>query len=295
MSTAQVSHLVSTDWLAKNMNNPDLKIVDSSFYLPTEGKDPGSLFEAEHIPGSVFFDIDAIANRNTDLPHMVPSATDFAGMTAKLGLGSNHTIVVYDQRGIFSSPRCWWMFRLFGHHNIKVLDGGLPKWKAESRDVTSMPTKQKEVSEKPEQLAGSINSNMIASKADVMDVLGKDTHQILDARPAGRFNGTTPEPRAELRSGHIPGSRNIPSSEMVSQNGTFKDRDAIRAIFSRQGFDTDKPVITSCGSGITAAILVLGLTEIGHEKVAVYDGSWSEWGLPGETPVVKGDDQAQTL
>ena len=291
MSTTQASHLVSTDWLAENMDNPDLKIVDSSFYLPTEGKDPRVLFEAEHIPGAVFFDIDAIADQNTDLPHMVPSAADFADMTAALGLGSNHTIVVYDQRGVFSSPRCWWMFRLFGHRDVKVLDGGLPKWKAEARDVTSTPTEQAEASEKLERLVGDMDRSMIASRADVMDVLGKETHQIFDARPAGRFNGTAPEPRAELRSGHMPGSRNIPSSEMISENGTFKNRDAIQAVFSQQGFDTGKPVITSCGSGVTAAILALGLSEIGHEKVAVYDGSWSEWGLPGETPVVKDDDK----
>lgn len=276
--------LVSTEWLAENLGAPDLRVVDGSYYLPGEGLDPRQEFEAQHIPGAVFFDIDAIKDPDSDLPHMLPPPHIFSSKVRKLGLGDGLRIVVYDQRGLFSAPRVWWTFRAFGHEEVAVLDGGLPKWLNEGRPVEEGPARAEERHFTPRQ-----NSLLVRDRAQVLANLDSRAEQVLDARSAARFEGSAPEPRQGLRSGHIPGSRNLPFTDIIARDSqTLLPDDALRARFEGAGIDLERPVVTTCGSGVTAAVLALGLHRIGHRAVAVYDGSWSEWGLPGDTPVETG-------
>lgn len=279
------SQLVSTTWLDDNRHNPDLRIVDASFYLPHDQKDPLALFEQARIGGAVFFDIATIADHTTDLPHMVPSASNFVAQTAALGLGADHQLVIYDQRGIFSAPRCWWMFRFFGHSKVRVLDGGLPKWIAEGRPLERGKARRPAPAQTP--LSAQTAPRLMATRDDILNLLAQETPSacILDARAAARFAGTTPESRPNLRAGHIPGSRNLPFDWLLSADGTLKSRPDLQQIFQNCGLESGQAVITTCGSGVTAAILALALTEMGQDQVAVYDGSWAEWGRPGLTPV----------
>ncbi len=279
------SQLVSTAWLDDNRHNHNLRIVDASFYLPGEQQNALSLFEETRIGGAVFFDIATITDHNTDLPHMVPSASDFAAKTAALGLGADHQLVIYDQRGIFSAPRCWWMFRFFGHPKVRVLDGGLPKWIAENRPLESGKAQRSPPAQTP--LDAQTEPRLIATRDDILNLLTQEfpSARILDARAAGRFTGTTPEPRPNLRAGHIPGSHNLPFDRLLSPDGTMKSRPELEQIFKNCSLEPGQTVITTCGSGVTAAILALALAEIGQNQVAVYDGSWAEWGRPGSTPV----------
>jgi thiosulfate/3-mercaptopyruvate sulfurtransferase len=276
--------LVSTEWLAENLGAPDLRVVDGSYYLPGEGLDPRQEFEAQHIPGAVFFDIDAIKDPDSELPHMLPPPHIFSAKVRKLGLGDGLRLVVYDQRGIFSAPRVWWTFRAFGHEEVAVLDGGLPKWLNEGRPVEDGPARAGERHFTPRQ-----NTLLVRDRAQLMANLASRDEQVLDARSRTRFEGSAPEPRQGLRAGHIPGSRSLPFTDIIEpQTQTLLDDDALRARFDAAGIDFEQPVVTTCGSGVTASVLALGLHRLGHRAVSVYDGSWSEWGLPGDTPVETG-------
>jgi len=276
--------LVSTDWLADNLGAPDLRVVDASYYLPGEGLDPRQEYEAQHIPGAVFFDIDAIKDPASDLPHMLPPPHIFSAKVRKLGLGDGLRFVIYDQRGLFSAPRVWWTFRYFGHEEVAVLDGGLPKWLNEGRPVEDGAARAEERHFTPR-----MNSLLLRDRAQMLANLTSKADQVLDARSRARFAGSAPEPREGLRAGHIPGSRNLPFTEIVDpERQTLLDAGALKERFAAAGIDLQRPVVTTCGSGVTAAVLALGLYRAGHRNAAVYDGSWSEWGLQGDTPVENG-------
>jgi thiosulfate/3-mercaptopyruvate sulfurtransferase len=280
--------LVSTQWLADNLGAPDLRVVDASYYLPGEGLDPRREFEAQHIPGAVFFDIDDIKDPDSDLPHMLPPPHIFSSKVRRLGLGDGLRLVIYDQRGIWSAPRAWWTFRFFGHNDVAVLDGGLPKWLNEGLPVEDGPRRAEERHFTPR-----INSFLLRDRRQLLDNLSGRREQVLDARGRGRFEGSTKEPREGLRSGHIPGSHNLPFTEVVDQvQQTMLDTAALRDGFAAAGVDLNRPVVTTCGSGVTAAVLALALHRLGKQDVAVYDGSWSEWGLAGDTPVESGPAMA---
>jgi thiosulfate/3-mercaptopyruvate sulfurtransferase len=276
--------LVSTDWLAANLGAPDLRVVDASYYLPGEGLDPRHEFEAQHIPGAVFFDIDAIKDPASDLPHMLPPPHIFSSKVRKLGLGDGLRLVIYDQRGIFSAPRVWWTFRYFGHDEVAVLDGGLPKWLDEGRPVEDGQARVEERHFTPR-----MNALLLRDRGQMLANLAGGSDQVLDARSRARFEGGAPEPREGLRAGHIPGSLSLPFTEIVDpQRQTLLDPAVLKERFAAAGIDPRRPVVTTCGSGVTAAVLALGLHRLGQHEVAVYDGSWSEWGLPGDTPVETG-------
>jgi len=277
-----VDPLVSTDWLAQRLSDPNVRVVDATLPLvgqPGHGRDS---YDAGHIPGAVFFDINAIADPDTDLPHMLPSPAAFAKAAGDLGLGQDATIVVYDAHGIYSAPRVWWTLRAMGHDDVFVLDGGLKKWLAEGRPVETTAANPA-----PAQRPLAFQPNLVADIADVTEVLTNGAAQVVDARSVARFRGEAPEPRASLRSGHMPGALNLPFNEVVNADGTLKSADELRAIVSH--IDLGRPIITSCGSGVTASVLALALARLGRFDVAVYDGSWTEWGGRSDTAVVTGD------
>ena len=280
--------LVTTAWLAEHLNAPDVRVVDGSYYLPGEGLDPRAEYEVQHIPGAVFFDIDDIADSGSPLPHMLPAPEKFSSRVRKLGLGDGVRIVVYDQRGLFSAPRVWWTFRFFGHKDVAVLDGGLPKWTTEGRPIDEGPVRADE-----RHFTARMNSLMVRDRDQILANLTSGREQVLDARARGRFEGRDPEPREGLRGGHIPGSLSLPYGNLIDpKTQTMRTREDLEASFAAAGVDPSRPVVTTCGSGITAAVLALALDLLGHRDVAVYDGSWSEWGLPGDTPVETGPAQA---
>lgn len=281
-STPASSFFVSTAWLADNLGAPDLAIVDGTYFMPDENRNAEAEYLAAHIPGAMFFDIDAIADHTTDLPHMLPGPAAFAESMAKLGLDDKMRIVVYDASGLQGVARVWWTLRIFGAADVKILDGGLPRWQAEGREVEIGP-----VPRTPRSFTPRFDAGAIADAAYVKQASESGSAQIVDARAAARFRGEAAEPRPGLRTGHIPSSRNVPWREVV-ENGSIKAPDAVAAVFAEAGVDLAKPIVTTCGSGVTAAILLLALATIGKAGVILYDGSWSEWGARADLPIARG-------
>lgn len=263
---------VTTDWLAQHLSDPNLIVLDGSWHMPATGRDPHTEYLASHIPGAVFFDIDAIADTSTDLPHMLPAPNDFAHMAGALGIAEDMTIVIYDETGLFSAPRVWWTLLTMGATDIRLLEGGGPKWRAERRPLEAGP-----VTREPRTFHTSFNPAAVADFATVQARSRDHAAQIADARAPGRFTGEVPEPRAGLKSGHIPGSVNVPVGSLTV-DGKMRPVAELKALFAEQKLDLDRPIITSCGSGLTAASLALALELSGAKQVAVYDGSWTEWG-----------------
>ena len=276
--------LVSTAWLQDHLQAPDVRVVDASWHLPTENRDALAEYSQAHIPGAVFFDIDEICDLENPLPHMLPHPVKFSSRMRKLGLGDGSRVVVYDTAGLFSAARVWWMLRVMGHQDVVVLDGGLPKWIAERRPIEDLPPPPRE-----RHFTVRFDNDLIRDLADVQRVLANGKEQLLDARPAARFRGEAPEPRPGVRSGHIPGAKNLPWETLLGPDGALLPADKLAERFAAAGIDTKKPVVTTCGSGVSAGILALALARLGRWRTPVYDGSWAEWGSREDLPVATGD------
>ncbi len=276
------SNFVTTDWLAEHLNDADVSLIDASWYLPTMNRDGKAEYQAGHISGAVHFDIDAVADTSSSLPHMLPNPGDFAARVGAMGVSDSDHIVIYDGAGLFAAPRVWWTFRVMGAARVSILEGGAPRWRAEDRawtnDATTKPAKS---------FTPHFKASEVADLALVKTALQTKRAQIVDARPAARFRGEAPEPRPGLASGHMPGSFNVQFADIVAE-GRLMSRDAIVAAFEKAGVNLAEPIITSCGSGVSAAILALALESIGHPVEALYDGSWAEWGARADCEVVTG-------
>ena len=275
--------LVSTNWLAQHLSDPDLRVLDASWYLPAAGRNAKAEYAAGHIPGARFFDIDEIADQRSNLPHMAPPPEKFVTRLRAMGVGDGHQVVVYDGAGLFSAARVWWLFRLMGKTDIAVLDGGYPKWRAEGREIEDMAPVLRD-----RHMTVSRQNHLVKDVTQVAHAAKLGEAEIIDARPAARFKGEAPEPRAGLRGGHIPGSRNVPFTTMLNGDGTMKPVPELRTVFAAAGVDLARPAITTCGSGVSAAVLSLALERIGHRNHALYDGSWAEWGMYDDLAVEKG-------
>jgi len=276
--------LVSTAWLERHLNDPDLRILDASWYLPDAGRDPKAEYDAAHVPGARFFDIDDISDARSDLPHMAPEPEKFMSRLRGMGVGDGHQVVVYDGAGVFSAARVWWLFKLMGKDDVAVLDGGLPKWQAEGREVEDMPPVIRD-----RHMTVRRQAHLVRDVTQVSAAAKLKDHEILDARSPERFQGIAPEPREGLRSGHVPGSKNVFYKTLLTDAGTLKDAEGLRAVFDAAGVDLSKPVITTCGSGVSAAVINLALTVLGHSGHALYDGSWAEWGAFPTLPIATGE------
>jgi thiosulfate/3-mercaptopyruvate sulfurtransferase len=275
--------LVSTEWLAQHMRDPDLRILDASWYLPSSGRDAKKEYDAGHIPSARFFDIDEISDSRSDLPHMAPPVEKFISRLRKMGVGDGHQVVIYDGTGIFSAPRAWWLFRLMGKTDVAVLDGGFPKWKAEGREVEDLPPMVRD-----RHMTVQRQNYLVKDVTQVASASKLGDQEIIDARSPGRFAGTEPEPRPGVRPGHIPGSKNLHYAQLLNADGTMKDKAGLRTAFEAAGIDLSKPAITTCGTGVSGAILNLALERIGKTDHALYDGSWAEWGMYGDLNVATG-------
>lgn len=276
--------LVSTDWLAVHLKDPDLRILDASWYLPADERDSRAEYDAAHIPGARFFDIDEISDHRSDLPHMVPPVEKFMSRLRSMGVGDGHQVVVYDGAGLLSAARVWWLFRLMGQMNVAVLDGGLPKWIAEGHDVEDLPPVIRD-----RHMTVRFQNHLVKDVTQVASASKLGNHAVIDARSGERFRGEADEPRAGLRAGHIPGSRNVHFASLLNDDGTMLDVDALRSKFEAAGVDLAKPAITTCGSGVTAAVLSLAMERFGKTDHALYDGSWTEWGMFPTVPVATGE------
>lgn len=279
--------LVSTKWLAEHLSSPNIRMVDATSYMPGQGKDGRAQYNEQHIPGAVYFDINDIADETIPLPHMIPPPEKFASKVRKLGLGNGNKIVVYDANGGFlAAARVWWMFRLYGHTDVCLLDGGLPKWLAEERPIEDTKPVQRD-----RHFTSRMNNTLVRSVEQVIANIETGKEQVIDARSSGRFKGEEPEPRPSAKVGHIPGSMSLPFNSLMNpkEHFTYRSADEIKAAVDKAGIDLTKPITASCGSGVTACVLAFGLYLIGHENAAVYDGSWSEWGDHPDTPVDQGE------
>jgi thiosulfate/3-mercaptopyruvate sulfurtransferase len=274
--------VVTADWLEQRLGQPGLKVVDGSWYLPAQGRDGRAEYAAAHIPGALFFDQDAASDPDSTLPHTLPRPEHFARYVGSMGIGTGDTIVVHDGPGFFAAPRVWWMFRIMGAREVYLLEGGLDGWRREGRPVTAEPSRAA-----PCLFDAEFQEDRVVGLDDMRRIVAKGQAQVADARPAGRFTGTEPEPRAGMRSGHMPGARNVPAASL-SRDGKLLPLDELRTRLAEAGVDLDAPVVTSCGSGVTAAVITLALESLGHADNRLYDGSWTEWGGRADTPVVTG-------
>jgi thiosulfate/3-mercaptopyruvate sulfurtransferase len=276
--------LVETDWLAEHLDAPDIVVIDATMHLPTTGRNAHAEYLAGHIPGAVFFDIDDIADEESELPHMLPSTVKFASRVKRLGIGDGVRVIAYDSLGLYSAARAWWMLRAMGHNDVAVLNGGLKKWKAEGRPLEDGEPPRRS----PRHFTPRFHAELVRDAGEVKALIGSPAAQIVDARSTGRFEGREADPRPGLRAGHIPSSRNVPYAALLDADGTLRSEAELRAIFAGAGVDAGKPVVASCGSGVTAGIVALALAVLGRADAAVYDGSWVEWGANPSLPVATG-------